>query len=270
MWQKVKRSWWSAKHQAKKLTEGKQSSSFPCFWNFLKLKRRNKTTFLKWLVLYFKSLTNPIILLQLWPCWVGRREAILDLWRPATLSRPSKRFIRLCSTKAIGSSNVSAHPAADCFWRLNLIVKMKLHLFLEYYKKNTTEEEETLIRVPLSSLVTICALKQAKCLENFSTKYIAKNLHSQLLKCCWKSLIFGDTLFEIFILCPKIQLWFPEKIVNFLGVKNSWKCCGFGLFSYWQLWFHEKNFQKNLGWKTCENVGVLSKLNFRTKIWFLE
>ena len=53
-----------------------------------------------------------------------------------------------------------------------------------FKKKNTTEEEETLIRVPLSSLVTICALKQAKCLENFSTKYIAKNLHSQLLKCC--------------------------------------------------------------------------------------
>ena len=29
------------------------------------------------------------------------------------------------------------------------------------------------------------------------------------------------TLFEIFIFCPKIQLWFPEKIVDFLGVKNS-------------------------------------------------
>ena len=32
------------------------------------------------------------------------------------------------------------------------------------------------------------------------------------------------TLFEIFIFCPKIQLWFPEKIADFLGgeklVKN--------------------------------------------------
>ena len=27
MWQKVKRSWWSAKHQAKKLTEGKVDSN---------------------------------------------------------------------------------------------------------------------------------------------------------------------------------------------------------------------------------------------------
>jgi len=60
----------------------------------------------------------------------------------------------------------------------------------------------------------------------------------------------------------KIQLWFLEKIVDFCWVKNSWKCCGFGLFSSWQLWFHEKNCQKKIGKKTRENVGVLSKLNF--------
>ena len=63
-------------------------------------------------------------------------------------------------------------------------------------------------------------------------------------------------MFEIFIFCPKIQLWFPEKIVDFLGWKtrenvvvldfiavdnfdftrkivkkiwliNSWKCWGY-------------------------------------------
>ena len=73
------------------------------------------------------------------------------------------------------------------------------------------------------------------------------------------------TLFEIFIFCPKIQLWFSEKIVDFSGVKNSWKCCG---FSCWQLWFREKNCQKNIGRKTRENVGVLSKLNFGQKIYF--
>ena len=38
-------------------------------------------------------------------------------------------------------------------------------------------------------------------------------------------------LFEIFIFCPKIKLCFPEKIFDFFWVKNSWKCCGFGLFS---------------------------------------
>ena len=31
---------------------------------------------------------------------------------------------------------------------------------------------------------------------------------------------------------------------RFFWLKNSWKCCGFGLFSCWQLWFHEKNCQK--------------------------
>ena len=61
--------------------------------------------------------------------------------------------------------------------------------------------------------------------------------------------LLSFTLFEIFIFCPKIQLWFLEKIVEFFGVKNSWKCCGFGLFTCWQLWFHEKNCQKNLGEK---------------------
>ena len=44
---------------------------------------------------------------------------------------------------------------------------------------------------------------------------------------------------------------------RFFWVKNSWKCCGFGLFSCWQLWFHEKNGQKKFGQKTRENVGVL-------------
>ena len=57
---------------------------------------------------------------------------------------------------------------------------------------------------------------------------------------------------------------------RFFGVKNSWKCCGFGLFGCWQLWFHEKNGQKKFGWKTRENVGVLSKMNFWTKIRLFE
>ena len=49
------------------------------------------------------------------------------------------------------------------------------------------------------------------------------------------------TLFEIFIFCPKIQLW-----------------------------FHEKNCQKKNWVKTRENVGVWSKLHFWTKIRLLE
>ena len=36
----------------------------------------------------------------------------------------------------------------------------------------------------------------------------------------WWDTINNDTLFEIFIFCPKIQLWFPEKVVDFWGVKT--------------------------------------------------
>ena len=80
---------------------------------------------------------------------------------------------------------------------------------------------------------------------------------------------------------------------RFFWVKNSWKCCGFGLFSCWQLWFRKKNCRLFLEWKTCENVVVLDylavdnfdftrkivkkylceklvKLNFWTKIWLFE
>ena len=57
---------------------------------------------------------------------------------------------------------------------------------------------------------------------------------------------------------------------RFFWLKNSWKCCGFGLFSCWQLWFHEKNCLKFFLWKTRENVGILSTWNFWTKIWLFE
>ena len=89
--------------------------------------------------------------------------------------------------------------------------------------------------------------------------------------------------------CQKIQLLFPEKNCQIVLGENSWKCRGFGLFSCWQLWFHEKNCQKNFERKTRENVGdlhflfvdmttlisrenckILSKLNFCTKIWLFE
>ena len=65
------------------------------------------------------------------------------------------------------------------------------------------------------------------------------DLKIHLLPHCSKSSFFVQ----------KFNFDFPRKIVDFFGVKNSWKCCGFGLFSCWQLWFHEKNCQKKLGEK---------------------
>ena len=74
--------------------------------------------------------------------------------------------------------------------------------------------------------------------------------------------VFFNTLFEIFIFCPIIQLWLSEKIVDFFWVKSSWKCCGFGLFSCWQLWFHEKNCQKNLS----EKLGFGQNFDFSNSV----
>ena len=48
---------------------------------------------------------------------------------------------------------------------------------------------------------------------------------------------------------------FTRKIVKKIWVKNSWKCCGFGLFSCWQLWFHEENCLKKLGQKLVKMFG---------------
>ena len=87
---------------------------------------------------------------------------------------------------------------------------------------------------------------------------------------CWRYHFKKSHCSKSSFYVQKVQLWFPEKIVDLLGGKNLWKRCGFRLFSCWQLWFHEKNCQKKIGWKTCENVGVLSKLNFWTKIWLFE
>ena len=63
------------------------------------------------------------------------------------------------------------------------------------------------------------------------------------------------TLFKIFIFCPKIQLWKTREnvvVLDFLAVDN---------FD-----FTRKIVKKNLG----EKLGVLSKLNFWTKIWLFE
>ena len=79
--------------------------------------------------------------------------------------------------------------------------------------------------------------------------------------------LFPATLFEIFIFLSKYSILISwENCRVFFWLKNSWKCLGFRHFSCWQLWFHEKNCQKKFGWKTRENVGVVSKLSFWTKI----
>ena len=79
------------------------------------------------------------------------------------------------------------------------------------------------------------------------------------------SLIF--TLFEIFIFCLKIQLWFPEKIVELFWVKNSWKCCGFRLFAVENFDFTRK-FVKTFFSEKLVKMSAFCQ-NW-TKIWLFE
>ena len=53
-----------------------------------------------------------------------------------------------------------------------------------------------------------------------------------------------------------------EKLSKKSWVENSWKCCGFQLFSCCRLWFHEKNWVKMFGF--------LVKIEFLDKNWLFE
>ena len=65
----------------------------------------------------------------------------------------------------------------------------------------------------------------------------------------------SHTVRNLHFLSKNSTLISREKLSNCFGW-NSWKCCGFGLFSCWQLWFPEKNCQKNLGEKLVKMLGI--------------
>ena len=69
---------------------------------------------------------------------------------------------------------------------------------------------------------------------------------------CWKSSFFVQ----------KFNFDFPRKLSIFFRVKNSWKCCGFGLFSCWQFWFPEKNCQKKIWVKNSRRFWGFVKTEF--------
>ena len=90
---------------------------------------------------------------------------------------------------------------------------------------------------------------------------VTSNSASDLKVTC---LIF--TLFEIFIFCPKLQLSFPKKIIDFFLGEKLVK-----LWWFWTFWLlttliSREKLSKKFWVKTRENVGGLSKLNFWTKI----
>ena len=52
---------------------------------------------------------------------------------------------------------------------------------------------------------------------------------------------------------------------QFFGVKKSRNCCGFGLLSCWQLWFHEKNCPKQFWVKNSWKCWGFVKIEFLDK-----
>ena len=64
------------------------------------------------------------------------------------------------------------------------------------------------------------------------------------------------TLFKIFIFCPKIQLWFPEKIVNFFGQKIHENVVVLDFLAVDNFDFTRKIVKKNLGEKLVKMLGL--------------
>ena len=80
--------------------------------------------------------------------------------------------------------------------------------------------------------------------------------HSKQKTHCSKSSFF----------CPKIQLGFPEKIVDFFGQKTRENVVVLDfLFLPVDNFILTRKLSKKIGVKTRENVRVLSKLNFWRK-----
>ena len=69
----------------------------------------------------------------------------------------------------------------------------------------------------------------------------------------------AHTVRNLHFLSKKFNFDFARKLSILFRLKNSWICCDFGLFSCWQLWFHEKNC-RFFWWKIRENVLVLDYL----------
>ena len=124
-------------------------------------------------------------------------------------------------------------------------------------------------------------------LSNYKFGYFLKTRESVLQKQVNAWLRY-HTVRNLHFLSKNSTLISREKLSKKFGVKNSWKCCGFGLFSCWQLWFHEKNCQKKFwvknSWKcwrfalfSCwelwfpeKNCKILSKLNVGQTILLFE
>ena len=81
-----------------------------------------------------------------------------------------------------------------------------------------------------------------------------------------KNKYFKYTLFEIFIFRPKIQLWFPGKIVDdFLGWKTRENVVVLGFLAVDNFDFTRKIVQKKFWWKLVKMLLFIVKIEFLDK-----
>ena len=114
-------------------------------------------------------------------------------------------------------------------------------------------------------------------LGNINLKVSGK---TQCLKMIWKVVLtfitlrairaLCFTLYEIFICVQKFIFDFPRKLSIFMGEKLAKMLWFWTFYLLTTFDFTGKIVKKKSGWKTREIVGVLSKLNFWTKIWLFE
>ena len=71
-----------------------------------------------------------------------------------------------------------------------------------------------------------------------------------------------NTLFEIFIFCPKIQLWFLEKIVDFFRWKTRENVVVLDFLAVDNFNFTRKFVKKNLGEKLVKIEFLNKKFDF--------
>ena len=79
---------------------------------------------------------------------------------------------------------------------------------------------------------------------------------------------YMSTLFKIFIFCPKIQLWFPEEIVEFLGWKTCENVVVLDFLAVDNFDFTRKIVKKNLGEKLVKMLGFCQNWIFGQKFDF--
>ena len=107
--------------------------------------------------------------------------------------------------------------------------------------------------------------------QNVNVTRFARNIEWDFF-CDFQTLCLpaGRTLFEIFIFCPKIQLWFPENFVDFFRWKTRENVLVLDFLALDNFDFTRKIAKKNFGEKLVKMLGFVSKLNFWTKIWLFE